>query len=142
MGFEREKVEAALKKSLNDVNAAANMLLNDTSRVWFPLTIIHTILDRFLLSFSFYPFEQQRKDFDALSACRNRGGCLTWMNLINTLRKYAKSVTSVTRVASRLRADYGAGGEGLVRQGQGAAPEGGQCTRSPHAHYSSRWSLW
>lgn len=55
MGFEKEKVEAALKKSLNDVNAAANMLLNDNSRVWFPL-IIHTILDRSLLSFSFYPF--------------------------------------------------------------------------------------
>lgn len=114
MGFEREKAEAALKKSLNDVNAAANMLLNDNSRVWFPLTIIHPILDRFLLSFSFYPFEQQRKDFDTLSACRNRGGCLTWMNLINTLRKYAKSIASVTRVASRLRADYGAGGEGLM----------------------------
>lgn len=29
MGFERSKVERALKKTLNDTNAAANILLNE-----------------------------------------------------------------------------------------------------------------
>ena len=90
MGFEREKVEAALKKTLNDGNAAANILLNDNSCVWFPLTVIHTILDPFLLSFPFYSFDLRCKEWQVSLEYRNRGGCLTWMNSISTLRKYHK----------------------------------------------------